>query len=176
MDGNTLNMPESPFARLGIAASDALTDTMVERLVITATSGMEIVDRLNDPDTKAAVHRLLDGLTTMHTTGSLDTVFEIVALVHAMRAAATDSMVDRLTQFIETMMTNLATQEIAELARDVEGAMYDAGRICATTNQPKSILGVLGALMKPEGVRTLNLLLAVGQSLESRVQRQVRPE
>lgn len=166
MDGTM----ENPFTRLGIAASEALTDSMLDRLVTTGTSGLEIVDRLNDPDTRGAIHRLLDGLTAMHTTGSLDTVFEIVALVHAMRAAATDSMVERLTMFLETMMTNLATQEVAELARDVEQALYDAGNACNDPNAPKSLFGVLKALSRPEGVRTLNLLLAVGQSLQTRAQ------
>ncbi|MEZ5784941.1 MAG: hypothetical protein R3D62_00305 [Xanthobacteraceae bacterium] len=55
------------------AASAALTDSMVERLATTVATGLEILDRVNDPDTRAALHRLIDGLTTMHTTGSLDT-------------------------------------------------------------------------------------------------------
>ena len=54
---------------LGEAAAAALTDAMVERRATTVSTGLEILDRVNDPDTRAALHRLIDDLTTMHITG-----------------------------------------------------------------------------------------------------------
>jgi uncharacterized protein YjgD (DUF1641 family) len=166
----TLYDPASipPLQQLGVAASAALTDGMIERLVATGSSGIELLDRLNDPDTKAAVHCALDGLTALHRSGGLDTLFEILAVAHAVRAAATDGMVERLTVFVETIVTNLATEEVAELARDTERAFYDAAQRCSSAETPQSLWGVMRCLFKPETVRTLNLLLAFGSCMQDR--------
>ena len=84
------------FHALGKAAGSALNDGMVERLASTAAGGLELLDRLNDPDTKAAVHRLIDGVTSLHASGGMDTLFEMATVVHAVRSAASDEMVERL--------------------------------------------------------------------------------
>ncbi|SEH40421.1 hypothetical protein [Magnetospirillum fulvum] len=152
-----------PLDGAAAAVTDALTDGMVERLVTTGANGLELLDRLNDPDTRAAVHRLLDGLTTLHNSGGLDTLFEIAAVAHAARSAASDSMVERLTEFAESMVTNMATPEIAELARDTERALYDAQRCCDAPDAPKSLWGVIKYLFKPETVRMLYLAIAFGR-------------
>ncbi|MCR6628667.1 MAG: hypothetical protein NVV74_00645 [Magnetospirillum sp.] len=155
----------SPLADVGQAAAYALTDGMVERLVTTGSTGLELLDRLNDPDTKAAIHRLLDGVTALHGTGALDTLMEMVSLAHAMRVAATDSMVERLTLFMETMINNLATQEIAELARETEQALYDAVTSCSADPQPTSLWGLWKQLSKPETLQMLNLMVAFGNAM-----------
>ncbi len=161
--------PSSVEALTKVAA-EALTDSMVERLVVTGSTGLEVLDRLNDPDTRAAVHHLLDGLTAMHTGGSLDTIFQAAAVLNAARSALSDEMVERFCSFVETMVTNLATTEIAELARDTERSLYDAAQCCTTQDQPKSLWGLLPRLFKPETVRTLNLLLAFANCLSDRTQ------
>ena len=102
------------FHALGKAAGSALNDGMVERLASTAAGGLELLDRLNDPDTKAAVHRLIDGVTSLHASGGMDTLFEMATVVHAVRSAASDEMVERLYYTVEMLVTNLATREIAE--------------------------------------------------------------
>jgi hypothetical protein len=163
----TSDVAAEPIRQLGAAASAALTDGMVERLVATGTTGLEVLDRLNDPDTKAAVHRVLDGLTALHVTGGLDTLFELVDVAHAARSAASDSMVERLTVFLETMASNLATQEIAELARDVERALYDAGQRCAN-EPPRNLFSVLRRLFTTDGVKTMNLMLTFGKCWHER--------
>lgn len=65
------------------------------------------------------------------------------AVAHAARSAASDSMVERLTEFAESMVTNMATPEIAVLARDTERALYDAQRCCDAPDAPKSLWGVI---------------------------------
>lgn len=159
------------------AASAALTDSMVERLATTVSTGLEILDRVNDPDTRAALHRLIDGLTTMHTTGSLDTVFETVQVIEAARAAMTDDMIERLYHLVEVMASNLATREIAELARNTEVSLYEAARRCEGDEGPKSLIGLVRLLLKPETMQTLNLLLAFGNAMRQRVEyRTAMPE
>ncbi len=171
MDTLTGSVTEfSAMEGLGEAAAAALTDGMVERMATTVATGLEILDRVNDPDTRAAMHRLIDGLTTMHTTGALDTVFEAAEVMQAARSAVTDDMIERLYHFLEVMITNLATREIAELARDTEMSLYQAARHCDDPNSPKSAFGVVRELFKPESVRTLNLLLAFGNVLRERVE------
>jgi uncharacterized protein YjgD (DUF1641 family) len=155
---------------MGEAATAALTDAMVERLVTTASNGLEILDRLNDPETRSAVHRLIDGLTILHSTGGLDTLFELATMLQAARSAATDDMIERLYQFLETMVSNLATLEVAELARDVELSLYEGARRCGGPDAPKTLLGLVRCLFKPECVSSLGMLLAFSNVLRQRTQ------
>ena len=60
------------------AGSDALTDNITERLATTAANGLEVVDKLNDPDTKAAVLAVLDILTDLQRSGALSSLSEVV--------------------------------------------------------------------------------------------------
>ena len=60
------------------AGSDALTDSITERLATTAANGLEVVDRLNDPDTKAAVLTILDLLRDLQRSGALSSLGEVV--------------------------------------------------------------------------------------------------
>lgn len=168
MNTSVLPKMSDDFQGLGVAAAAAMTDSMVERLVITGSSGLELLDRLNDSDTRAAVHRMLDGLTVLHNSGGLDTLFEVAAVIHAARVAASDGMIERLTTFVETMITNLATEEIAELARDTERALYEAAQCCDSPEAPKNLWGVVRCLFKPETVRMLNLMLAFGNCMQER--------
>ena len=92
---------------------------------------------------------------------------QVVSLAHAARAALTDSMVERLCQFVEVMVTNLATAEIAELARETEAAFHDAAEECAASS-PKNLFGVIRDLARPETFRMISLMLAFGRSLEAR--------
>ncbi|MCW5699057.1 MAG: hypothetical protein KIT00_04385 [Rhodospirillales bacterium] len=163
-----LNGIPMEMQQAGLAASQALTDAMVERLVTTGSHGLEVLDRLNDEDTRAAVHRAIDGLTTMYTTGSLDAVFEMAEMLQAARAAMTDQMVERLYHFMETMVTSLATQDIAQFARDAELSLYEAADWCNSPRAPKGMWGVLRSLSKPETIQTLNLLVAFGNCLRER--------
>ena len=164
--------PLSAVEGLGEAAAAALTDAMVERLATTVSTGLEILDRVNDPDTRAALHRLIDGLTTMHITGALDTVFEVAEVMQAARAALTDEMIERLYHMLEVMVNNLATQEVADLARNAERSLYEAAQRSDAPDAPKSLLGLVRLLRKQETMQTLNMLLAFGNAMRQRVEAQ----
>ena len=47
----------SEIERLTLAAREALTDSMVERLAVTGSNALELIDRLNDEGTSAALAR-----------------------------------------------------------------------------------------------------------------------
>ncbi|MCB1492628.1 MAG: hypothetical protein KDJ77_12680, partial [Rhodobiaceae bacterium] len=115
-DTNLPNEPLDEMERLTLAAREALTDSMVERLAITGAAAFELVDRMNDPDTSEAVHKLIDRLTDMHKTGALDTLFDTVMLLHGARNALTDNMVERLFTFFEQMITTVGNEAMGELA------------------------------------------------------------
>jgi uncharacterized protein YjgD (DUF1641 family) len=170
MDTPMTSLPEAlPLQQLGLAASHALNDGMVERLVTTAAHGIEVLDHLNNEDTRAAIHRAIEGLTILHTTGALDAVFELAQVLQAARSALTDQMIERLNHFMEVLVNNLATQEIAEFARDAELSLYDAARLCEGPEAPKGLWGVVRSLSKPETIHTLNLLVAFGNCLTERM-------
>jgi len=82
--------------RLVKSASEAMTDGMVERMATTGSNVLEVLDRLNEEDTRDAVMSTIDRLTELHRSGALNTLFDLVTLMHAGRSALTDNMVERL--------------------------------------------------------------------------------
>lgn len=166
---NQINNPYvGEMARLTQAVGEAMTDSMVERLTSTGANALEVVDRLNDSETKDAVLSLIDALTMMHKTGALSTLVECATLLHAARSAMTDSMVDRLMAFVEHMMTNLATEDMATMAHEAKAAMEDALESCAKRPAPKSIFGLVGMLNNPDTLQALNFLLSFSCKLRQR--------
>ena len=158
------------------AAKDALTDGMVERLATTAGNGMEVVDRLNDPETMDAVMALIDGLTEMHRSGALDTMLQLVSVIHAGRNALTDGMVERLFTFVEHMANTVATEEIANLAHETNGALQDALDQSAKTRTSGGMMSTLKMVTSPEAQKTMAFLLAFGANLQKRTTELQRAE
>jgi hypothetical protein len=67
-------------------------------------------------------------------------------------------------------VNNLATREIAELARNTEMSLYEAARRCDSQEGPKSVIALVRLLLRPETMQTLNLLLAFGSAMRQRVE------
>ncbi|MBT3627695.1 MAG: hypothetical protein HOM52_13495 [Rhodospirillaceae bacterium] len=158
------NAPEE-LDRLIAAAGDAMTDQMVGRLSATLGNGMELLDRLNDEDTRDAVHSLLDELTALHRTGGLKATFELIHMISAMRNAMTDSMVERLAQFVEHMLTNLANEEIADLAHAAKEAVNEAVRESADYQAPGGIMATLKMLGDPKTQSSIVFLRTLAENL-----------
>jgi uncharacterized protein YjgD (DUF1641 family) len=59
------------------AGSDALTDNITERLATTAANGLEAVDKLNDPDIREGVLKLLDLIGNLNRSGALQALSEV---------------------------------------------------------------------------------------------------
>jgi len=163
------NSPTPDIARLAQAASDAMTDGMVERLSITGANSLEIVDRLNDEDTREAVHALLDRVTEMHRSGAMDTVFETITLLHGARSAVTDSMIERLFIFVEHMVNNLANEEIAAMAHNARRSMEEAVDVTQLKGEPKGgLISTISMLSKPETQQALQFMLAFACKMRTR--------
>jgi len=151
-----LNMPEDETARLILAAREAMTDSMVERIAQTGSNALEVLDRLNDETTREAIHTALDRLTELHRIGALNTLFDIVAIIHASKSASTDNIVDRLFAFFEQMVEG-ATR-----------AMEDAVRQTADAKPTGGVLSTLSLLGKPDSQKSLMFLLSLGNNLQER--------
>lgn len=146
---------------------NALCDTMVERLSTTAGNALEIVDKLNDPDVRAGLSALLDGVAEMHRNGALETALDAVQTLHAIRRASSDSMVERAFSFIEHMANNLGTEDLATLAHEAKAAMEDALDQCALPTGG-GLMGTVKMLSRPETQDALRFMLAFSCSLRKR--------
>jgi uncharacterized protein YjgD (DUF1641 family) len=162
------NQPVDEIARLTLAAREALTDAMVERLATTGASALELVDRLNDEQTSAAVHTLLDRLTELHKLGALDTLFDLVTLLHAARNAATDNIIERLFTFFEQMINTVGNEEMGMLAGNARIAIEEAAEETAKMPVRGGVMPMLSMLSKPETQRSLAFLLAFSAKLQQR--------
>lgn len=169
-----LNRPADDLGRLAQAAAEAMTDSMVERLTVTGANALEVVDRLNDEDTRDAVLALLDGLTQLHKVGALSTLIDTAMLLHATRMAATDSMVERAFAFVEHMANTVATEDIATLAHETKGALEDALEECAP-DTGTGLMGTVRMLRQPETQQALRFLLAFSCKLKKRTAALTKP-
>jgi len=170
------NEPESEIERLMQAVRDALTDSMVERLSTTAGNALEVVDRLNDEETRDAIHSVLDNVTEMHRVGSLQTLFDVVALVHATRSASTDNIVERLASFFEHMVSNIGSEDFATLCNNAQTAMEEAADEAAKKSHSGGFFATLSILSRPEAQRSLQFLLDFGAKLQQRSATQSQSE
>jgi uncharacterized protein YjgD (DUF1641 family) len=161
--------PLGEMERLTLAAREALTDNMVERLAVLGGNAMELLDRLNDPNTSAAVHSLVDRLTELHKVGALDTVCDLALTLHAARNALTDNMVERLFMFVESMINTVGNEAMGELAENARVALEDAARETGQSPPPRGgVMSTLSLLSKPETQRSLAFLLAFSSKLQGR--------
>ncbi|MBV8334460.1 MAG: hypothetical protein JO358_03220 [Alphaproteobacteria bacterium] len=160
------NEPGDELTRLGQAAREALTDAMVERLAVTAGNALELLDRLNDANTRDAVHMLVDRLGELHRAGALDTLFDTVMLLHAARNAVTDPIIERLFTFIEQM--TMGNEAMGGLADSARLALEEAAEEAARSPPRGGLVAMLALLARPETQRSLGFLLNFGEKLRGR--------
>jgi uncharacterized protein YjgD (DUF1641 family) len=172
---NEHSPPPSPvdeIGRLTQAAREALTDQMVERMAVTGGHALELLDRLNDEATSAAIHGLIDRLTEMHKVGALDTACDLVMLAHGARSALTDSMVERLFAFVESMVTSIANEEVGTLVHDARLALEEATAEQAKASPPRGgVMSMLSLISKPETQAGLEFLMKFAGKLQARTSR-----
>src|SRR5277367_2560939 len=161
--------PTDELARLTLAAREALTDSMVERLAVTGANALELIDRLNDESTSAALHSMFDRLAELHKVGAIDTACDTLLMVHAVRSALTDNMVERLFAFFEQMINTVGNEAMGELAQNTRIAFEAAAEETAQTASRGGLFAMLAMLSKPETQRSLAFLLAFGEKLQRSV-------
>lgn len=160
------NAPAEELNRLTKAVTEALTDSMVERLGTTGANVLEVVDRLNNEETRDAIHTVLRRLTELQRTGALNTLFDLVVLLHAVREASTDNIVERLFGFIETIANTLAHEDMAALADSTRTALQQATAQTAAAPATGGMFATMSLLSKPESQRSLQFLLNFGANLQ----------
>ena len=153
--------------RLVQAAQEAMTDGMVERLTTTGGNALEILDRLNDEDTKDAVNNVIDRLTELNRSGALDTLFDVVILLHGARSALTDSMVERLVIWAETMVSNVANEDLAQFAGETVDAMHEAAVETAETKCSGGLMSTIAMLGKPETQQAMRFLMTFAGKMQT---------
>ncbi|MBI5137779.1 MAG: hypothetical protein HZA24_10675 [Nitrospirae bacterium] len=153
--------PTDDMAHAAGAVAHALTDSMVERLATTLGNVMEVADRLNDPDTKAAVDCLLDNLTTLHQSGGMQPLFDLLHMLGAAQNAATDSMIERGAALVEHLVSNLANEDVADLAHQTQQAMREARQEQSAAPSQGGLLATLALLGKPETQSAIRFLVSV---------------
>jgi uncharacterized protein YjgD (DUF1641 family) len=159
--------PLGEMERLSLAAREALTDNMIERLAMLGGNAMELLDRLNDPTTNEAVHNLVDRLTQLHKVGAIDSVCDLALTLHAARNALTDNIVERLFMFLESMVNTVGNEAMGELAENTRLALEEAAQETSKAAPPKGgVMSTLSLLSKPETQRTLAFLLAFSSKLQ----------
>jgi uncharacterized protein YjgD (DUF1641 family) len=141
--------PGDETARLILAAREAMTDSMVERIAETGSNALEVLDRLND-----------DRI------GALDTLFDLVAIMHASRSASTDNIVDRLFAFFEQMVNTLGSDNLSRLAEGATIAMEDAVKETADAKPKGGLLSTIALLSKPESQKSMMFLLSLSENLQ----------
>jgi len=150
------------------AIRSASTDSIVERGATTAGDVLGLADHLSQPDTREAIHELLDELTTLHRTGGFTSLFELIHFLNAMRNATTDNIVERGSIFFEHMINNLGTEEIATLASNATNAMHEAVEETAAIQHKGGLFATLNMLTKPETQSSLHFLLTFAKKLQER--------
>jgi uncharacterized protein YjgD (DUF1641 family) len=162
------NQPLGEMERLTLAAREALTDSMVERLAITGANALELVDRLNDERTSTAIHSLIDRLTELHKVGAMDTLFDMVMLLHAARNAATDNIVERGFTFLEQMINTVGNEDMGTLAENARVALEEAAEETAKSPARGGLMSTLSLLGQPETQRSLAFLINFAGKLQKR--------
>ena len=160
------NQPIDEIARIALAAREAMTDSMVERIAVTAANGLELLDRLNDEQTSAALHTALDRLTELHKLGALNTLFDFVTLLHSARNAATDNILERLFTFFEQMINTVGNEETGWLAQNARTALEEAAEETEKTPIRGGLMSTLSMLGQPETQRSLAFLIAFSTKLQ----------
>jgi len=161
-----LRNSQDEVQRLFTAVSEALTDQMVERLSATGSNALEVIDRLNDDDTRDAVLSFVDQLTALHRAGGLEPMFETIHMINAVRNALTDPMIERLTTFLEHVVNTLSTEAISDVAQDSCRALQLARQETNAAQPSGGLLGTIRLLSQPETQKSLMFLLAFAGQLQ----------
>ena len=167
--GNNQGATGPDLLRVIGALTEALSDPMVDRLATLAGNLLEVADQLNRPETKEALLHILERLTALHHVGAIDTLFDLVETIHCARMALTDSMVDRLSGFVEHLVSQLGNEAMITLLGELFAAVQETAAESRTRPQSAGgVLATLRLLTKPETRQTVQFLLTVAEKLQAR--------
>ena len=109
---------------------------------------------------------LINKINELHKTGGMETLFEFVSLLHAMRSAASDKLVERTLQAAGRTTDVLTDEKTLSLVEDVRDSIRFASMNERGT--PLGFLSSLKLLAKPEARQTISFLIRFACELEKR--------
>ena len=121
---------------------------------------------LGEEGASEALTDLISKINELHKTGGMETLFELVSLLHAMRSAASDKLVERTLQAAGRATDVLTDEQTLSLLEDVR----DSIRFASTSEKEKSLgfLSSLKILAKPESCQTIAFLIRFASELNKR--------
>ena len=197
MNDMTEVKPADELAGLMRAARDSVTDDMVARLTESATSAMDILDRVN----RSGVADALPAIAEMVRAGDLERVTRYARIVGAAEDAVTDDMVGRFATLAgeATMMVDrLNTSGVAklidllgqlnstgaldriarqlpalvdnlELVENMFGCLAEASKEVKTQAPPGGgLMPLLSMMRDPENQKAIQFFMAVGKRMREK--------
>ena len=109
---------------------------------------------------------LISKINELHNTGGMETLFELISLLHAMRSAASDKLVERTLKAAGRTTDVLTDERTLSLLEDVR----DSLRFASMSEKGKSLgfLSSLKFLAKPESRQTIAFLIRFASELKKR--------
>ena len=98
----------------------------------------------------------------------MDTLFEIVSLLHAMKSAMTDNMLERLFTQAEKTADTITNEETLKLIKNTRDSLKAASADSQNEKPSGGIWSTINLLSKPRSRQSLSFLLAFSKELEKR--------
>ena len=109
---------------------------------------------------------LISKINELHKTGGMETLFELISLLHAMRSAASDKLVERTLQAAGRTTDVLMDEKTLSLVEDVRDSIRFASM--SEGGNPLGFLSSLKLLAKPEARQTISFMIRFACELEKR--------
>ena len=109
---------------------------------------------------------LISKINELHKTGGMETLFELVSLIHAMKSAASDKLIERTLKAAGRTTDVLTDEKTLSLVEDVRDSIRSASM--SKKRKPLGFLSSLKLLARPESRQTIGFLISFAGELEKR--------
>ena len=121
---------------------------------------------LGEEGASEALTDVISKINELHKTGGMETLFELISLLHAMRSAASDKLVERTLQAAGRTTDVLTDEKTLSLIEDVRDSIRFASM--SKGGNPLGFLSSLKLLAKPEARQTISFMIRFACELEKR--------
>ena len=125
-------------------------------------------EALEEEGVSEALVSMIGKINELHKSGGIETLFELVTLLHAMRSAASDDIVERIFKAAGRTTDVLTDEKTLHLIENVRESLHAALLDENEKNKPVGILSSLKLIANPESRKSLAFLLRFAGELEKR--------
>ena len=125
-------------------------------------------EALEEEGVSEALVSMIGKINELHKSGGMETLFELVSLLHAMRSAASDDIVERIFEAAGRTTDVLTDEKTLHLIENVRESLHAASLDENEKNKPVGILSLLKLIANPESRKSLAFLLRFAGELEKR--------